>query len=62
MATYRLTAKRDIGNVIKKGTSVVIVTTGTMMPQWHHVKKELNLTTSLSPSMTDSNWIIEKLD
>jgi len=42
MATYRLTAKRDIGNVVKKGTTVVIVTTGNTPPQWHHVKKELN--------------------
>ncbi|MBM3161194.1 MAG: hypothetical protein FJZ66_07650 [Bacteroidetes bacterium] len=62
MATYRLTAKRDIGNVVKKGTTVVIVTTGNTPPQWHHVKKELNLTTSLSPAMNESTWIIEKID
>ena len=61
MSIYRVTAKRDIANVIKKGTSVNIVTTGTVKPQWHQVKKELNLTTSVSPAMDDATWIIEKI-
>lgn len=61
MGIYRVTAKRDIGNVVKKGTSVNIVTTGSTKPQWYQVKKELNLTTSVSPSMDDATWIIEKI-
>jgi hypothetical protein len=62
MGIYRLTAKRDIANVVKKGTSATIVTTGSTKPQWHQVKKALNLTTSVSPVMNDSTWIIEKLE
>jgi deoxyxylulose-5-phosphate synthase len=61
MAIWKVTAKRDIGNVIKKGTSINVVTIGTAKPQWHQVKKELNLNTSISPSMTDAIWIIEKI-
>jgi hypothetical protein len=61
MAIWKVTAKRDIGNVIKKGTSINVVTIGTAKPQWHHVKKELKLNTNISPSMTDAIWIIEKI-
>jgi len=61
MAIWKVTAKRDIGNVIKKGTSINVVTIGTAKPQWHKVKKELNLNTSISPSMTDAIWIVEKI-
>ena len=62
MALWRLTAKRDMGNVIKKGTTVTVSIVGTAKPQFHHVKKALDITTSLSPSMTEQYWVFEKLD
>lgn len=54
MKIYKVTAKRDFANVIEEGTSVNIVKIGTAKPQWYQVKKELNLSTSDSPSMDDS--------
>jgi len=51
-----------MGNVIKKGTTVTVSTVGTAKPQFHHVKKALDITTSLSPAMTEQYWVFEKLD
>lgn len=62
MAIWRITSKRNISNIIKAGTSITISTTGNAKPQWHQVKKELNISSGVSPSMTDSNWIFERLD
>ena len=62
MGMYRLTAKRDMcDGKLKKGTSITISTTGSSKPQFHQIKKELGISTSSSPSVTDSNFLIENI-
>jgi hypothetical protein len=62
MGMYRLTAKRDMcSGKLKKGTSVTISTTGSTKPQIHQIKKELGISSAETPSVTDSNFVIEEI-
>ena len=62
MATYRLTALRDMcSGKLKKGTTCTITYSGTRKPQFTDIKKSLGLNTSSSPVVNYQNFIIEEI-